>query len=413
MKSLKAGVMGRYRLWYSIIYCILIAYPFYKIILSAQSLDTIFQVIIYSSILLIPIGIYFFIPEIIILSYIVSGTVYQVLGTPGAPSLYEMLVYTLLIFHGDILTRLLTMGIGIRRIRARFFGIVFSIFLIFIVIGTYISISYGLAIIFIEFIDYASRSNIIAKMVIGYFLETRVGSIIVFTLVSLAVYYVLFNYVNGLLSDTVLLSKEYVFDRLKSYFNDIMDRFKKGKLWHQRLFIRSFLILIIFFTWALISPFIMALMSLLYWLMPHETLRHGFSFLLSLAISFIIYSIVRGKLTKLIQYTFTPKPIKFEGNVLKVSYVSLALSIGILISYIVVSMIFYPDKILHALYLLMGFDSPRYDPELYIYIDIFNKEFLSFSEQLPYLMDRYIDSVEMEFNWLIEVIKTIINVLWG
>ena len=44
---------------------------------------------------------------------------------------------------------------------------------------------------------------------------------------------------------------------------------------------------------------------------------------------------------------------------------------------------------------------------------IMDKGFISLSKQLPYLMDRYIDLVETEFNWLIEVIKTIINILWG
>jgi len=413
MKSLRAGVMGRYRLRYSIIYCILIAYPLYKIILSAQVLDTVFQMIIYSSIALIAIGIYFFLPEVIILSYIISGTVYQVLGTPGAPSLYEMLVYTLLILHGDALTRLLTMGIGIRRIRASLLGIIFSISLVFIIIGTYLMISYSLANVFIELTNYASTGNIIAKMVIGYFLETRIGSIIVFTLVALAVYYVLYNYINGLLSDTILLSKEYVADRLKNYFREVITRFHEGRLWHQRMFTRSFLIVIVFFTWALISPIILTIMNFLNWLVPYKAMRYGFSSILSLTIAFLIYSLLRRRLINLVQFIFTPKPIELKKGELNRSYTSLIVSIGILASYVIVFAIFYPNKIIHALYLLIGLDTPKYDFELYRYIMIMDKGFISLSKQLPYLMNRYIDLVETEFNWLIEVIKTIINILWG
>ncbi len=412
MARARDSVFRRYRLLYSIVYILLISYPLYRILDSSIYLYGLFRIIIYLSIILIGLGIYLSIPEIIILSYIVCGTVYQIIGIPGTPSLYEVLIYTLLILHGDIITRLLTMGVGYRRIRARIPGIAVSIILISITIFIYITISYGLAQIFIELTNIASTGNLVAEMVIGYFLQTRVGELLLFILISLSVYYVLHNYINGLLSDTILLSHKYVASKLKTYFNELYRRSHEGGLWHQKLFVRMFYIVTLFFTWSLLSPIISMAMSILLRYSP-KTLHYGLSFLLTIAISILVYALIYNRISGLVKIQFKPMLKNPFEKLYRVSYAGVAISISVLIAYIVLLFILYPYKVVHALATVFGLEPPAYDYELNTYVDRFDTWYLLFSQQLPYLMDKYIDSVEMEFNWFVKMVKTLIDILWG
>ena len=396
------------RLTYSTIYLVLIGWPLYRIYLGMLLTPQIYQYALLSLSFLILLGLLKDRSELIITYYVTAAIVLQV-NHVGIPSVGELLIYSLIILHGDMIVKTLIYGVGLRKVRTSVKGYVVSagfigISLIAFLIGGYLS-----AALFIGLEKASVTSTSLSEVVLKPFLNTRVGSITVIILSAMLTSYILTEYFGGVTTDIIGLNPEYARRRIRAALSKAYKSVVFGKAWHDRLWRYSVLTFLSLVLWAATIPaYRLGVGSVPYLmkLLNSEELSgitQLLSFITGVALAYVAYRAIR----KVVAKAFLPKPLTSRANVPKASYKWLLISLVALAAYL---LILFRSPPLNSgpystLLRTLRLSSPRPGSSWPV-LD-------SFINSLPRNVNQYIQGVVNGFNWLTYIARLIMNILWG
>ncbi len=397
------------------IYMILIIYPLYRILMYVTALDLLFQTILLGGLSLVFIGIVLGMPEFIVIYYIIAGLVYKVNYVFGAPGFHDIILYSIFILHADILSKMITIGVGSRKIRVKLWGIPFTIIVPVIIVGSYVALAYYVLNMFMGIVDNVIYSSELARIVFTTFLSTRIGSLMLFVFIVFAVFFVLTNYVTDLVSDTIWLNPSYARQRIIDWIKREYDELLKNKTWHQKLYTGAITTLLLFAVMSIIYPLLYDVFGFLVEMGFGEQLKY-FAFFVSLPVSYVFgrsfknwaYGMVSSERFK----SSVEREIRF---VLRVPKSDPFLYLLLTLAYVFFLLYINPDIVYHAIYTVLGITPPQ-PTTTGIFgeiIDLLNRlvEYIN-TNTIPYL-NNYISRATSEYKGLIGIIKTVIKVLWG
>ncbi len=402
---------SKYRIAYLTLYVLLIAYPIYRVSVGVSYLSQLYGALVAASSFLIILGIVYTRSELIVLYYVFVSIVFKICMVKE-PSIGEFIIYSLVILHGDMISKILVYGIGYRRIRTSVKGLLLFITVVLSLLALYMVITYLATGLFINLSSNVVEANVLTELTFGKVLATRFGSLLLLLLVVICVLYILSHYVSGIVNDVLSLNRAYARDYIRSSIGFLWKLLYKGGSWHQKLFFRVTLLFILFFTWILILPLYFILAEFLPALFgPHLFIL---SLATSLLISALVYTSLRRLLSKLLRQKASLELPKLRLD--KPSDAPLILSIVMLTAYLVSLILYYKYDygiLYNTLMRSFGLGQPYSDQYLSSIVGVFEKAYINISDYFVDYCEKYIGYLVSEFEWLTRLIKSLIKLLWG
>jgi len=396
------------RVLHSLIYLVLLGFPLYRIYLGASMCPEIYRYVLLAFSFLIIIGLLKDRPEFIITYYVAVAIILQVNGV-GIPSFGELLIYSLIILHGDIIVKALIYGVGLRRIRTSIKGYLItttfvSTSLIAFLIGGYLSAS-----LFVGLEKASISSTSLSEVVLKPFLNTRVGSLTIIVLSAVLTSYILTEYLGGITSDIISLNPEYAGRKIKASLTKAYELIISGKTWHDRLFNYTILTFLSLTLWiATVPAYKLGMKSIPYMVKTLNTNELGgitqiLSLLTGIALAYLTYRILKGLIVK----TILPKPFSKGIELPKRSYGWLVIPVIILVTYVFLVIVYPPtnSSLQDIMTRALGFSSPKPGTSW----PLLN----SLIHSIPTRINQYVEEIVDEFNWLIYIARLVMNILWG
>ncbi len=401
------SVLGERWLEYVLIYAALNVYPL-LVYLDVASSSTGYGAV--AVLLMTPLwllGVAMGIPEILVLYYVASSSLLIVSGVPGAPQAYDVVLYFLLAFHADYFSRILVAGIGYRRLRYSAGGAAataaVAVIIVLVFTGLGVAVSSFFLNVYYTVIDSSPK---LLRLSLMDLLLSRPGSLLVLFIVSWATVFVLREYVVGLLSDTVLLNPAYVSDRIRRWLANEAMLLRRNRTWHQRLYVSSVFIFIMMYTWILISPIYSYI---------GELLRASFHPLLVFATSFALSIFIYGLIRRRIVYVLVPRgeieaprPPRPRRPGRGLIY----LSVYILGSYMLILYIFRINP-LPLIPRALGLESPAPNGPGHELAENMTSMVAWIDREFPRLAASYMDRVARQYEYIVALVKKLIELLWG
>ena len=406
MKARKTYLIRR--LTYSLIYLLLIGWPIYRIYLGALRTPRPYQYALIALSSLVVLGLLKDRSELVITYYVATTIILQV-NNIGVPSAGEVLIYSLIILHGDIIVKALIYGVGLRKIRTSLRGYLITVSFVGASLIAYLMGGYLSAKLFIGLEKASVTSSSLSEAVLNPFLNTRVGSLTVIILSAALTSYILTEYLGGISSGIIGLNPQYAERKMRSALTKAFRLIVSGKTWHDRLWSYSVLTFLSLILWVVVAPAYKLGVESVPYLMKVFNINEvsGIIQLLSIitgiALVYITYRAIRGAVAKAI----LPKPFLKESRRLNASYGWIVIPAVMLITYLLILVIYPPmnstpsDTMLRVL----GLSSPRPGASWHI--------LNSFINNVPAEANQYVQEVVKEFNWLIYIARLIMNILWG
>ncbi|MCD6324601.1 MAG: hypothetical protein J7L55_05805 [Desulfurococcales archaeon] len=298
MRSDLRNASVKRRAAYVALYLALTAYPLYRVFEGAALLPDIFKLIPAAAAALIPLGMYYGRSEFIVTYYVVVTAVLQANRIPY-PSPAETLIYSLLMLHADILGKALTVGGYGRRVSVGLKGAAATSVVVAALALTYISTGYWSAYLAVGLKDAAVAANGLTEVVLGAFLSTRAGSVMLVVFLSIFTAYVVSRYLGETLSEVLAMSRGYALAAGNAHMKAELQALIEGRAWYLRLMKYSSLTFVALVAWFIVAPAVRPAVSaapLITYL--REDLRSGISGLISLGlgilITYLLYRGVRG-----------------------------------------------------------------------------------------------------------------------
>lgn len=411
--------MGIYRLIYLIIYFVLIVYPLYRIYEYAFYLDQLFQTIVLGGLVLVFFAILYGAPDLIVIYYIIAGLVYRVNYVPGAPGLHEVIVYSIFILHADIVSKLVTLGFGYRKIRASTKGIPFSVLIPAIMIVSYIMVAYYVANMFLLLTDNVIYSSELSRVVFSTFLSTRIGSLILFLLVIFGVFFVLSNFVTDVASDTIWLNPSYAKTKIVSWLRKEYRELVENRSWHQKIYTSAITTTFLFITMSLVYPILFRFIEITASIIGGHVSESEVRFVSLILVLPLSYFIGRSFKNFAFGFIGIRRQRELYERELKRSIVvhksDPFLYMLITIGYLIFLSIIDPDLPYHVINRVFGVeatDTTMEHPLFRWVVEILDdaRDFLN--ENFIKYLNNYILQAISEYRRLIELIKMAIKLLW-
>ncbi len=401
----------KYRLAYLVLYTLLIVYPLYRIATGIMYLPLIYSIIVIFASLLIILGMVYSSSELIILYYVLTAIVFKVCMVKE-PSVEEFIIYSLVILHGDIISKMLVYGVGYRRIRSSLKGALMTVSVIFTILLLYLAVAYVTTGLFIDLSDRVVKGNILSEITFGKILTTRFGNLVLLIMIILSVLHVLSRYVSGVISDILSLNPVYAIYYIRSSIKSSWDLLNKGDTWHQKLLSRTMTTFILFFTWVLVLPVYFIIADIVPALLGVQL--YILSFATSIVISAILYTSIRRGILRLLRQKASLELPRLSLE--KPSSIPLLAAIALLVAYVVSLLIYYKHDaglLCDVFIRSLGLGKPHYDQYLNGVVEIFERTYINILDSIMKYINKYVSCLVEEFDWMTGLIKSLIELLWG
>ncbi|MCD6196380.1 MAG: hypothetical protein J7J82_06315, partial [Staphylothermus sp.] len=185
-------------------------------------------------------------------------------------------------------------------------GVLVTIILFVLIYGTYIYIAYYLAhLVYDTYMYVISITPYTFQKFYEVFITTRIGSIILLLLFIFIIYYILNNYITLLISDTIALNKEFAFHRVVDILQSEAKNIFLGKDPFQKLFARSFLLIIMFYLYGITYPLYRSFYDFIYKFLSYFSLPQYVVLLawfgLLYVVSYIVYKTIYSRIISVIK----------------------------------------------------------------------------------------------------------------
>ncbi len=405
-----------HKLLYISIFLAFIIYPLYRIYVGALYLPLTYSMVVLGLSGLLVVAVLYGKAELIAIYYIVAAVVFRV-NNVVQPSTSEFIIYSLVILHIDVIARQLVIGIGFRKTKASLKGILLTMTIPAIMLSIYLGTSLASTKLFVDLFNNVVHGNILSEVVLGAFVSTRIGSLLLLALVSFAVFYVITRIITSFISDVVFTTPGYSKAFVSKFSSEVFNMLNEGRTWHQKLFFRSIYILVLFFSWVFIAPIYRLIFAYFPVFIP-ATIAYFMAFITSIVLSIILYFYLKRAL----MYTLGLKIVLSKPSKPRIPRISLLngsiiLSIVILVLYII-SILWYYDwnyfVLLKVFSSAFGFSEPLYDHRLVSFVDKYiDNGYIYIVNEFTTYLQNYINYVAEEYMWLTNLIKLVIEALWG
>ncbi|ADI31495.1 hypothetical protein [Staphylothermus hellenicus] len=303
-----------------------------------------------------------------------------------------------------------------RSIRRRHLLSIKALLLSITIIGgiyaTYLFISYIVASTVIYVYSYIeSVTPSIFQTFYEVFISTHVGSLILFSLIIFVIYYIIDNYITGLISDTLFLNIDFAINRIRTLVYSQAHDLLKGKDPFQKIYVRSILFVVFFYIYGLLYPVISIIRDIIQitWLSYIVWITVWF------VVSTIIYRILRDRFLNILipRQSLGFKALKITNNIR--SRRGLYLSLTLLFLYI--GFIYVVDRnpsvIMDLLFTSLGLKPPTYMGGRSQATIIISRLYTVFCNNLIYYIENYFYSIEEAYSMLSKLLRELIVFLWG
>ncbi len=398
----KAAVYKPYRYRILIAYLVFNFYPLYYFITAALSLgEPIVSLFTLALSVLWVAGIMRYSPHILTAYYVLTGSILFAASNGLLVEASSILVFSIISFIGDYIGKLIVFGFGYRRISLRASGIVISIVVLMGLVSVYIFVAYLAANLSIYIVDEAVNNMPHIFMVFfKIFIDSRIGSLLIFILMLFLAYYVLESYIDGILLDTLGMSPSFALYRIYGYVKEEAKLLFGGKDSFVKLYVRSVFFIVGFFVYMFLYPIFDLVASMLGQGIPALIMSGGLWF----GTSMFIYGVIRSR----IMIVETPR-IKPVGEI-RVTKRPLIISIVILGAYLCV---LWWEGIPVESILLRSLGLSGEWTGVWIGKDIVSSNYLYFTSGFAYYSILYINRVQQAYYTLSKVLDMIIKFLWG
>lgn len=303
-----------------------------------------------------------------------------------------------------------------RSIRRRHFlsikSLFFSTIIIIGVYTAYLFISYIVASTVVYVYSYIeSVTPSIFQAFYEAFISTRVGSLVLFSLIIFVVYYIIDNYLTGLISDTVFLNIDFVKNRIKTIIYSQAHDLLKGNDPFQKIYVRSILFIVFFYVYGLLFP----VMSFIENLIQITLLSYIVWIAIWLTLSTIIYNSLRDRVlnTLIPRQSFKFDALKITDNIRSHKWIYLSSAFLFLYIGFIYVMDRNPSVIMDLLLTSLGFKHPTYMGGRDQVTFIISRLYTGFCNNLIYYIENYFYSIEEAYTMLSKLLRELIVFLWG
>ncbi len=392
----------RSTLWFkTIVFGLLNLYPLYLALtpLYVRS-DIVSTVITLVSILLFILGVFKLDTITTIFSLVVPVITAIVLGV-NYP-VYTIVYYVIWVFISDYIVEIVFKEKTFTKWSIRLYSPLITIAIFTAIISIYLVASYYVSEAILNIYDYVvSNTPVMFQEFHKIFISTRVGSLLFIIIVLFILFYVFENYVYGVISDTLLLTKKLAKLRIYSLFKEELSNSLKMSGPINTLFMRTILFVIFYYVYGLLYP---GLETISKWFMYHE-LFIIFYIITWFLVSFIVYAIIK----KIVYRALT---IQRKLVYPRISYKSFYISLFLLVLYVSLIALLSSNDLGVMFY--RAFNSSLGKP---VYNGFLTKEitriYLNFSNKLYSYINWYVAHVVKAYNKLADIINKALKFLWG
>lgn len=377
-------------------------YPFYHFTTVALSLgEPLLSLLTLGLSVLWVVGIVRYSPHIITAYYVLTGSILFTASNGLLVEPSSILVFSIISFIGDYIGKLVVFGFGYRRISLRLSGIMICVLVLAGVVSAYTFIAYLAANLSIYIVDETIKTTPHIFMVFfKIFVDTRIGSLLVFIMMLFLAYYVLESYIDGILLDTLGMTPSFALHRIYEYVREEVKLLVGGKDSFVKLYVRSVFFIVGFFVFMFLYPIFDLMTSIL----DEGILAFILSGGLWFGASMIIYGVIRSKVMIVGRAEIKP------AEEIRVTKRPLIFSIIILCAYLYV--LWWEGIPVQSILLRsLGFSSEWMG--IWTGRDIVSSNYLYFTSGFAYYSMLYINRVQQAYYTLSKVLDMIIKFLWG
>ncbi len=399
--TIRPGVIKRLKYKLLVAFLLLNIYPFYDLLNRAMSIiDPLMLLLVVGLTIIWVIGVYKLSPHILTIYYVLTGSVLYIISGGVLVEISTIIIYSIIAFFSDYISKLLIIGFGYRWTRVSLKGLIIGLGIVLLIAGSYIYVGLfvaGFSLNYVEEIIHTTPG--LFQEFFQLFIETRIGSLFFTLLVIFLAYFILDEYITNLLSDIVPMPRSMALGRIVEFLKSEAELVFKGRDDFGKLFKRSSFFIIGFFIYLLFYPLLDYLMSFYH----GGFLGFLFTGALWFGLSLLLYGLFLGKIYPSIIKTTPPK----RG---KPSPIWIIVPVALLAGYTFLLWIEglpVVDLYLHSI----GFEEGWFG--MYNGIDHGSRLFLDLTVKYYYYSYNYIDKVRYAYLLFSKFIDEIIKFLWG
>ncbi len=401
-----------YSLRVIVIYAIINMYPLYSF-MSSETLipDAYIRLALMASSIVWLFGVLKANPVPLIVYYVFNGLLLNTLMPVQKPYVMMTLIYSLLAIHTDFIVKYVA-GLGTRKHHIRIPYLVVTIIMFIVLAGIFILSSIGISMMLNNYVETIVASSVnIFQVFFQEIIMTRIGSIILFFLVMGLLYVLLNDYIVSLISDLILLNPKFAEERIRNIVSYEAHQLLVGKDPIVNIYKRSSLFIIGLLVFVGLAP----IYNIYIKFFNNEWYGYVISFVMWSVLSWGFYKAFTNYVEGALVRTDKRDPFE-EAKKLAHARAGFVISIILLAGFLALVVIIHGNPLLMlertllapvSQYLTPGYTiPPTYMDRVYYYTNLLSSTLVKY-------MYNYVEQVGQTYLNLMNMIKYLINILWG
>ncbi|MCD6301110.1 MAG: hypothetical protein J7L82_03465 [Staphylothermus sp.] len=297
-------------------------------------------------------------------------------------------------------------------------GVLITMLLLALIYGAYLYTAYYIANL--AYNAYMYIISITPRIFQGFyeaFITTRIGSIILLLYFVFIVYYVLNDYITLLISDTVALNKKFAINRIISTLRNEAKNIYIGKDSFQKLFVRSFFFIIMFYLYGMTYPLYRNFYNFIHQLITYLSLPEYSVILAWLGllniVSYIVYKIIYSRIISVVKPSISRERNELiktlQPSVWRPFYVFLS----VLVFYVTIIAVTSPSELSSIIMRSLGLSKNINVIYQNKFLRLLTNMFIDYSYYLTQWVQTYILYIDEAYRILTGLVKDMIEFIWG
>ncbi len=401
-----------YSLRVIVIYAIINMYPLYSF-MSSETLipDAYIRLALMASSIVWLFGVLKANPVPLIVYYVFNGLLLNTLMPVQKPYVMMTLIYSLLAIHTDFIVKYVA-GLGTRKHHIRIPYLVVTIIMFIVLAGIFILSSIGISMMLNNYVETIVASSVnIFQVFFQEIIMTRIGSIILFFLLMGLLYVLLNDYIVSLISDLILLNPKFAEERIRNIVSYEAHQLLVGKDPIVNIYKRSSLFIIGLLVFVGLAP----IYNIYIKFFNNEWYGYIISLVMWSVLSWGFYKAFTNYVEGALVRTDKRDPFE-EAKKLAHARAGFVISIILLAGFLALVVIIHGNPLLMlertllapvSQYLTPGYTiPPTYMDRVYYYTNLLSSTLVKY-------MYNYVEQVGQTYLNLMNMIKYLINILWG
>ncbi len=401
-----------YSLRVIVIYAIINMYPLYSF-MSSETLipDAYIRLALMASSIVWLFGVLKANPVPLIVYYVFNGLLLNTLMPVQKPYVMMTLIYSLLAIHTDFIVKYVA-GLGTRKHHIRIPYLVVTIIMFIVLAGIFILSSIGISMMLNNYVETIVASSVnIFQVFFQEIIMTRIGSIILFFLIMGLLYVLLNDYIVSLISDLILLNPKFAEERIRNIVSYEAHQLLVGKDPIVNIYKRSSLFIIGLLVFVGLAP----IYNIYIKFFNNEWYGYIISLVMWSVLSWGFYKAFTNYVEGALVRTDKRDPFE-EAKKLAHARAGFVISIILLAGFLALVVIIHGNPLLMlertllapvSQYLTPGYTiPPTYMDRVYYYTNLLSSTLVKY-------MYNYVEQVGQTYLNLMNMIKYLINILWG